>query len=172
MHAAPPATMPAIVHPWTPDQRDGTFRNPVICADYSDPDVVRDGEDYYLVSSSFNCTPGLPILHSRDLVNWTIVNHALKNLPDPRYAQPQGGQGVWAAQPEIREVTDFDDDVEGAGVPDVVQYPVITGDYAAEQATWTRRPIEVGRPLTKPTPLFTKLDPKLGETGPSWAPIA
>ncbi len=83
-----------------------------------------------------------------------------------------GGQGVWAAQPEIREVTDFDDDVEGAGVPDVVQYPVITGDYAAEQATWTRRPIEVGRPLTKPTPLFTKLDPKLGETGPSWAPIA
>ena len=83
-----------------------------------------------------------------------------------------GGQGVWAAQPEIREVTDFDDDVEGAGVPDVVQYPVITGDYAAEQATWARRPIEVGRPLTKPTPLFTKLDPKLGETGPSWAPIA
>jgi len=101
MHAAPPATMPAIVHPWTPDQRDGTFRNPVICADYSDPDVVRDGEDYYLVSSSFNCTPGLPILHSRDLVNWTIVNHALKNLPDPRYAQPQGGQGVWA--PAIRK---------------------------------------------------------------------
>jgi len=74
--------------------------------------------------------------------------------------------------PEIREVTDFDDDVEGAGVPDVVQYPVITGDYAAEQATWARRPIEVGRPLAKPTPLFTKLDPKLGETGPSWAPIA
>ena len=72
-----------------------------------------------------------------------------------------GGQGVWAAQPEIREVTDFDDDVEGAGVPDVVQYPVITGDYAAEQATWARRPIEVGRPLAKPTPLFTKLDPSV-----------
>ena len=83
-----------------------------------------------------------------------------------------GGQGVWAAQPEIRTVTDFDDDVEGVGVPDVVDYPVLTGDYASEQATWARRDIEVGRPLAKPTPLFGKLDPKLGETGPDWAPIA
>ena len=67
--------------PWTPDQGDGTYRNPVIFADYSDPDVIRDGDDYYLVASSFNCTPGLPILHSRDLVNWTMVNHAVENLP-------------------------------------------------------------------------------------------
>jgi methionyl-tRNA synthetase len=86
--------------------------------------------------------------------------------------QALGGQGIWAAQPEIREVTDFDDDVEGVGVPGVVDYPVLTGDYAAEQASWQRTDIEVGRPLTKPTPLFTKLDPKLGETGPPWAPIA
>jgi methionyl-tRNA synthetase len=83
-----------------------------------------------------------------------------------------GGRGVWAAQPEIRLVTDFDDDVEGVGVPDVVDYPVLTGDYANEQATWARRDIEVGRPLAKPTPLFAKLDPGLGETGPEWAPIA
>ena len=82
-----------------------------------------------------------------------------------------GGNGVWAAQPEVREVTDFNDDVEGVGVPGVVDYPVITGDYAAEQAVWSRRDIEVGRPLVKPTPLFTKLDPKLGETGPPWAPL-
>ena len=83
-----------------------------------------------------------------------------------------GGAGVWAAQPEIREVTDFADDVEGVGVPGVVDYPVITGDYAAEQAAWRRSAIETGRPLVKPTPLFPKLDPKLGETGPDWAPIA
>jgi methionyl-tRNA synthetase len=83
-----------------------------------------------------------------------------------------GGRGVWAAQPEIRTVTDFDDDVEGVGVPDVVDYPVLTGEYASEQATWARRDIEVGRPLSKPTPLFAKLDAKLGETGPPWAPIA
>jgi methionyl-tRNA synthetase len=82
-----------------------------------------------------------------------------------------GGDGVWAAQPEIRTVTDFDDDVEGVGVPPVRDYPVLTGDYAAQQAVWRRTPIPAGRPLARPTPLFTKLDPKLGETGPDWAPI-
>jgi methionyl-tRNA synthetase len=76
-----------------------------------------------------------------------------------------GGTGVWAAQPEIREVSEI---VPGTG-PD---YPVLTGDYAAEQARWKSVPIEVGRPLAKPTPLFTKLDPELGETGPEWAPIS
>jgi len=101
MQRASTAPIAPIAYPWIPDQRDGTYRNPIIYADYSDPDVVRDGEDFYLVASSFNCTPGLPILHSRDLVNWTIVNHALKNLPDPRYAQVQPGQGVWA--PAIRK---------------------------------------------------------------------
>jgi beta-xylosidase len=87
-------------YPWVPDQGDGTFRNPVLHADYSDPDVIRVGGDFYLTSSSFNCTPGLPILHSRDLVNWRIINHALKNLPHPRYSEVQPGQGVWA--PAIR----------------------------------------------------------------------
>jgi methionyl-tRNA synthetase len=72
-----------------------------------------------------------------------------------------GGTGLWAAQPEIREVNED-------GGPD---YPVIMGDYAAEQATWASRPIAPGTPLVKPTPLFTKLDEKLGKTGPDWAPI-
>src|ERR1043166_5477968 len=81
---------------WVPDQGDGTYCNPVLCADYSDPDVIRAGEDFYLTASSFNCTPGLPILHSRDLVNWRIINHALKNLPHPRLRDVQHGQGVWA----------------------------------------------------------------------------
>lgn len=72
-----------------------------------------------------------------------------------------GGAGVWASQPEVREVTE-------EGGPD---YPVLTGDYAAEQARWTSTPIEVGRPLAKPSPLFSKLDAELGETGPEWAPI-
>src|SRR5687768_3019027 len=88
-------------YPWTADQRDGTYCNPVLYSDYSDPDVLRDGADFYLVSSSFSFTPALPILHSKDLVNWTIVNHAVKNLPDPRYASVQLGQGVWA--PAIRK---------------------------------------------------------------------
>ncbi|HEY7592623.1 MAG TPA: methionine--tRNA ligase [Actinophytocola sp.] len=74
-----------------------------------------------------------------------------------------GGTGVWAAQPELREVEDLD--VAGR------MNPILTGDYAAEQARWESTPVEVGRPLSKPTPLFAKLDPKLGETGPEWAPI-
>ena len=82
-----------------------------------------------------------------------------------------GGDGVWAAEPEIREVTDFDDDVEGVGTPPIVEYPVITGDYAAEQATWARRAVKAGTPLAKPTPMFAKLDASLAETGPDWAPI-
>jgi methionyl-tRNA synthetase len=83
-----------------------------------------------------------------------------------------GGEGVWAAQPTIEQVTDFDDDVEGVGVPAVRDYPVITGDYQAQLAVWERRDIDVGRKLAKPAPLFAKLDAKLGETGPEWAPIA
>jgi len=77
--------------------------------------------------------------------------------------QALGGTGVWAAQPEIREVDDLD-------LPDR-RYPILTGDYAAEQARWESTPIEIGRPLDKPTPLFQKLDPSLGETGPDFAPI-
>ncbi|MBT2561014.1 glycoside hydrolase 43 family protein [Pedobacter sp. ISL-68] len=82
---------------WTADLGNGTYKNPVIHADYSDPDAIRAGEDYYMTASSFNCIPGLPILHSRDLVNWTLVNHALKlQEPVDVYDIPQHGKGVWA----------------------------------------------------------------------------
>ncbi|NGY59148.1 methionine--tRNA ligase [Lentzea sp. NEAU-D13] len=74
-----------------------------------------------------------------------------------------GGTGVWAAQPSMNEVTDLD-------VPER-SYPVLTGDYAGEQARWESTPIEVGRPLQKPSPLFSKLEKELGDTGPEWAPI-
>lgn len=87
-------------YPSLPDLGDGRYHNPVLAADYSDPDVIRDGDDFYLTASSFNCVPGLPIVHSRDLVNWRIVNHALPRLPHSRYDQVQHGCGVWA--PAIR----------------------------------------------------------------------
>jgi hypothetical protein len=83
-------------YPWIPDQRDGSYRNPIIFADYSDPDVLRVGDCYYLISSSFTATPALPILRSCDLMNWTIVGHAMENLPDARYAALQPGAGIWA----------------------------------------------------------------------------
>jgi beta-xylosidase len=93
--------MPHESYPWLPDRGDGTFQNPVLFADYSDPDVVRAGDRYYLTASSFAATPGLPILESPDLVNWTLVAHALENLPDRRYEQFQPGAGIWA--PSLRE---------------------------------------------------------------------
>lgn len=86
---------------WSPDNGNGTYTNPVINADYSDPDVCVAGEDYYLTASSFNCIPGLPILHSKDLVNWEIVGHAVKELePKQEFDRPSHGNGVWA--PSIR----------------------------------------------------------------------
>ena len=93
---------------WCPDNGDGTYTNPVINADYSDPDVCvgPSGEDYYMTASSFQCVPGLPILHSKDLVNWTIINHAIGNLYEgdckmlEHFSKPQHGNGVWA--PSIR----------------------------------------------------------------------
>ena len=88
---------------WSPDNGDGTFKNPVINADYSDPDVCvgASGEDYYMTASSFCCIPGLPILHSKDLVNWEIVGHALQELePHEMFDKVSHGNGVWA--PSIR----------------------------------------------------------------------
>ncbi|RNE48586.1 methionine--tRNA ligase [Corynebacterium alimapuense] len=84
-----------------------------------------------------------------------------------------GREGVWAASPEIKEVVD-DMPVElvGVGLPEAgVSYPVITGDYATQQAAWKRIDVVPGTVLAKPKPLIQKLDPELGETGPEWAPV-
>ena len=82
---------------WVADNGDGTYKNPILHADYSDPDVVRVGDDYYMTSSSFNCVPGLPILHSNDLINWELIGHALKEqIPTDVFNKPQHGNGVWA----------------------------------------------------------------------------
>jgi beta-xylosidase len=82
---------------WIADNGDGTYKNPILYADYSDPDAIRVGDDFYMVASSFNAVPGLPILHSKDLVNWSLIAHALPEQP-PRdvYSKPQHGNGVWA----------------------------------------------------------------------------
>ena len=86
---------------WIADLGNGKYKNPIINADYSDPDVCRVGEDYYMTASSFNCIPGLPILHSKDLVNWEIINYAIEKLtPEEKFSTSQHGNGVWA--PSIR----------------------------------------------------------------------
>lgn len=86
--------------PWIADLGNGKYKNPVIYADYSDPDIIRHGDDFYMVASSFNCMPGIPVLHSKDLVNWTIINHVYDSLPIGKYNKPAHGEGSWA--PSIR----------------------------------------------------------------------
>lgn len=85
---------------WLADLGNGNYRNPILYADYSDPDAIRVGDDYYMVASSFSNSPALPILHSKDLVNWKVINYCLDHVPEFRYRNPIHGCGVWA--PSIR----------------------------------------------------------------------
>ncbi|MEV6348952.1 glycoside hydrolase 43 family protein [Actinoplanes sp. NPDC051851] len=135
--------------PWTPDTGDGRYRNPVLFADWSDPDVIRVGDDYWMTASSFHRVPGLPILHSRDLVGWRIVGHALSRLvPEEHYAVPRPGCGVWA--PALR----FHDGRFWIFYPDPdFGIYVITADHPA--GPWSPpRLILPGRGLIDPCPLW------------------
>lgn len=134
---------------WCADNGDGTYRNPILHADYSDPDVVRVGDDYWMTASSFQCVPGLPILHSKDLVNWTLVNHALPRLaPEEFFAQAQPGRGVWA--PCIKYHDGFY--YIYWGDPDFGIYMVRTDD---PRGRWSE-PVLVlaGKGLIDPSPLW------------------
>lgn len=93
---------------WTADNGNGTYTNPLFYDEFSDPDVIRVGEDYYLAGTTMHCTPGLVILHSKDLVNWELASYCFDRwnevLPDDKFRLKNGkqvyGQGVWA--PVIR----------------------------------------------------------------------
>lgn len=88
---------PYVSKVWVADQGNGMYKNPIINADYSDPDAIRVGNDFYMIASSFDAIPGLPILHSKDLVNWKIIGHALKRQPPfEHFEKTQHGNGVWA----------------------------------------------------------------------------
>lgn len=94
-------TSPEASKVWISDLKNGSYKNPVLHADYSDPDAIRVNDDFYMVASSFDAVPGLPILHSRDLVNWSLIGHALKRqVPLHLFEKTQHGNGVWA--PAIR----------------------------------------------------------------------
>lgn len=134
---------------WVSDNGDGTYTNPIIHADYSDPDVIRAGDDFYMTASSFNVVPGLPILHSKDLVNWTLINHALPRLyPKEHFKTPQHENGVWA--PSIRyheeEFYIF------WGDPDFGIYMVKAADPAGE---WSKpMMVKEGKGLIDASPLW------------------
>lgn len=133
---------------WVSDQGDGTFINPVLYADYSDPDVIRVGTDFYMTASSFGHIPGLPILHSKDLVNWRLINHAILRMPLPGYGKPQHGNGVWA--PAIR----YHDGKFWIfyGDPDIGIFMTTAEDPAGE---WTPiHLVEEGKGLIDPCPFW------------------
>ena len=134
---------------WVADRGDGTYRNPIIHADYSDPDVCCVGDDFYMTASSFACAPGLPILHSKDLVNWQIVNYALPAVPPTEYySEPRHGKGVWA--PCIRHhAGEF---YIYWGDPDHGIYMVKTNDPLGEWEAPVL--VKAGKGMIDPTPLW------------------
>ena len=134
---------------WVSDLGNGKYKNPILHADYSDPDVCRVGDDYYMTASSFACVPGLPILHSRDLVNWKLIGHAIERLePQDVFSSVQHGNGVWA--PSIRfHKGEF---YIYWGDPDYGIYMVKTKDPAGK---WSKAVIvKPGKGLIDPCPLW------------------
>lgn len=89
------------------DNGDGTFTNPVLWADVPDPDVIRVGDDYYMVSTTMHLMPGAPVMHSKDLVNWRTVGYIYHRLDDkPSYDLIDGtvyGRGQWATSLRYRD---------------------------------------------------------------------
>jgi xylan 1,4-beta-xylosidase len=90
---------------WTPDNGNGTFTNPLFNDEFSDPDLIRVGTDYYMTGTTMHAMPGLPVLHSKDLVNWRLLSYAFDRIDmGPEYRMEGGretyGQGIWA--PVIR----------------------------------------------------------------------
>lgn len=104
--SGPPVQRPADPHrSWTADNGNGTFTNPLFYDEFSDPDIIRVGEDYYMTGTTMHVMPGLPVLHSRDLVNWTLLGYAFDRIAmGPEYRLQNGketyGAGIWA--PAIR----------------------------------------------------------------------
>ena len=76
------------------------YTNPILQYDFSDPDAIRVGDDFYMVASSFNYVPGIPVLHSKNLVEWKLVNYVVDELPFKEFDEVRHGEGLWA--PSIR----------------------------------------------------------------------
>src|SRR5512139_3453201 len=105
-----PGLMLNFAHAWQADNGNGTFNNPVLYADYPDPDIIRVGSDFYMVSTTFVDSPGITVLHSKDLVNWEIVSHAALSLDGGDAYNMVNGQtayrgGMWASSIRYRNGT-------------------------------------------------------------------
>lgn len=92
---------PGATGTWRADNGNGTFSNPLFYEEFSDPDMIRAGEDYYFTGTTMHCMPGLAVLHSKDLVNWEFMSYAFDRLDlGPAFRLEDGkeiyGQGIWA----------------------------------------------------------------------------
>lgn len=143
------AQTPYVSSVWVADLGNGQYQNPILHADYSDPDAIRVGDDFYMTASSFNHAPGLPILHSKDLVNWKIVSHALpRQIPEDVFSTVQHGNGVWAPAMRYHDGEFY----IYWGDPDFGIYMIKTKDPAGDWST----PVLVfeGKGLIDPCPFW------------------
>jgi beta-xylosidase len=126
-----------------------SYINPIIHADYSDPDAIRVGDDYYMIASSFNYSPGLPVLHSKDLVNWNLISYALPTqFPEEHFSKVQHGGGVWA--PAIR----YHNNEFYIYYPDP-DFGIYLIKAKSVYGPWTKpKLIEAGKGLIDPCPLW------------------
>ncbi len=135
-----PAALPAQPTSWTADNGNGTFTNPLFYDEFSDPDLIRVGDDFYLAGTTMHSMPGLVILHSTDLVNWRFLSTAFDHLKlGPEFDLTDGkeayGQGIWAPCIRYHEGTFYlFSNVNGHGLQ------VFTATDPA--GPWTRRPFE------------------------------
>lgn len=142
--------VPLFSQVWKADLGNGNYRNPILYADYSDPDVCRVGEDFYMTASSFNAVPGLQILHSKDLVNWELIGAALPSrLPGTEQTEaPQYGNCVWAPSIRYHDSTFY----IFYGDPDRGIYMLHTQDI---RGIWSEPVlVKAGKGLIDPCPLW------------------
>lgn len=124
------------------------YSNPVIFSDYSDPDVIRVGEDFYMVASSFNHVPAVPVLHSKNLAEWELINYVLPELPFEKFDEVRHGEGAWAPSLRYHEgkyycLIPFPD--EGIFVSETVD----------PYGNWSPlRPLLTGKGLEDPCPIW------------------
>lgn len=125
-----------------------TYKNPIMLSDYSDPDVIRVGDTYYMTASSFHFTPGLPLLMSHDLVQWNLVGYAAPTIPLSQFDRPQHSKGIWA--PALR----FHNGkfIIVVGLPDEGIFVTESADFTGE---WTPlRCVREAKGFIDPCPLW------------------
>jgi len=125
------------------------YNNPIILSDYSDPDCIRVNDNYYMISSSFNHTPGVPVLKSKNLVDWKLIGHVFQDLPFERFKDVLHGCGAWA--PSLR----YHDNKFYAVIPFPDEGIYVSSCTDIEKGDWSPLwPLIEGKGLEDPCPIW------------------